>query len=146
MSFDAARFYEVLVHTMSDAVIYADARGMIQYWNRGAERIFGFEASEALGQSLDIIIPENLRKRHWEGYDKTMATGESRYEAGALLAVPAIRKDAARISVEFTVVPFHDEDGNMAGIAAVMRDVTKQFEEMRTLRKQVAQGIAAQNK
>ena len=141
MSFDVERFSRVLLQTMSDAVIYSDAEGIVRFWNAGAERMFGFAESEALGQSLDLIIPENLRKRHWEGYDKTMSTGTSRYEAGALLAVPAIRKDGTRISVEFTIVPFHDDSGQMAGIAAVMRDVTKQFEEMRSLRKKLAQSM-----
>ncbi|HET9148040.1 MAG TPA: PAS domain S-box protein [Acetobacteraceae bacterium] len=138
MNFDQSRFSSVLVTSMADAVIYADAEGKIQFWNAGAERIFGFTHAEALGQTLDIIIPENLRRRHWEGFDKTMRTGESQYEAGALLAVPAIRKDGSRISVEFTIMPFHDEAGRMEGIAAVMRDVSQRFEEMRALRKRVA--------
>jgi PAS domain S-box-containing protein len=91
-----------------------------------------------MGQSLDIITPENLRKRHWDGYEKTMRTGVTRYGAGDLLAVPAIRKDGSRISIEFTIVPFKDESGRMLGVAAVMRDVTKRFEEMRALRKAAA--------
>jgi PAS domain S-box-containing protein len=136
MYFDVARFSDILVRSMSDAVVYADAEGHIRFWNSGAERIFGFTEADALGQSVDIIIPEKLRKRHWDGFSKTMHTGESRYQAGALLAVPAIRKDGVPISVEFTIVPFHDEAGSMSGIAAIMRDVTKQLEEMRALRKQ----------
>jgi PAS domain S-box-containing protein len=135
MEFDLARFFNILVNSMSDAVIYVDAKGLIQFWNGGAERIFGFTQAEALGQSLDIIIPENLRRRHWDGFDKTMRTGESRYEAGAVLAVPSVRKDGARISVEFTIVPFHDEAGQMAGVTAIVRDETRRFEEMRALRK-----------
>lgn len=135
MEFDFASFSSILVNSMPDAVIYADAKGLIQFWNRGAERIFGFAQAEALGQSLDIIIPENLRRRHWDGFDKTMRTGESHYAAGTVLAVPSVRKDGARISVEFTIVPFHDEAGRMAGVAAIMRDETKRFEEMRVLRK-----------
>jgi PAS domain S-box-containing protein len=138
MSFDPERFSSTLVKSMSDAVIYADAEGKIRLWNAGAARMFGFAEAEALGQSLDLIIPETLRRRHWDGFSQTMRTGESQYEAGALLAVPALRKDGSRISVEFTIMPFHDEAGQMTGIAAVMRDVTKRFEEMRTLRKQVA--------
>jgi PAS domain S-box-containing protein len=138
MDFDFVRFSGLLVKSMPDAVIYADAKGRIRFWNSGAERIFGFAEAEALGRSLDIIIPEPLRRRHWDGFEKTMRTGESRYEAGALLAVPAIRKDGARISVEFTILPFRDEAGGMAGIAAVLRDVTKQFQEMRALRKTLA--------
>jgi PAS domain S-box-containing protein len=128
------RFAETLLESMPDAVIYCDAQGIIRYWNKGAERIFGFDASEATGRSLDIIVPEKLRHRHWEGYEKTMRTGETRYGGGDLLAVPAIRKDGTRISTEFTIVPFHDESGRMIGIAAVMRDVTKRFEEMKALR------------
>jgi PAS domain S-box-containing protein len=138
MSLDVERFAVRLMGSMPDAVIYADADGLIRFWNNGAERIFGFDEAEALGQSLDIIVPENLRHRHWEGYNKTMRTGETRYGAGGVLAVPAVRRDGSRISVEFTIVPFHDEAGRMTGIAAVMRDVTARFEEMKALRKQVA--------
>ena len=143
MGFEMERFSVELVQSMSDAVVYADAQGLIQFWNSGATRIFGIAAADAVGQSLDIIIPAKLRQRHWDGYEKTMATGESRYEAGALLSVPAIRQDGSRISVEFTIVPFRDDAGQMAGIAAVMRDVTKQFEDMRALRKQLAAKMLA---
>lgn len=138
MDFDVGRFCRTLAREAPDAVIYADAEGAIRFWNRGAERIFGFAEAEALGQSLDLIIPENLRARHWTGFDETMRTGQTRYGAGDLLAVPALRKDGARISVEFTIVPFHDESGRMIGIAAILRDVTKRFEEMKALRRQLA--------
>lgn len=138
MEFDVDRFCRTLAREAPDAVIYADAEGAIRFWNRGAERIFGFAEAEALGQSLDLIIPENLRARHWTGFDETMRTGQTRYGAGDLLAVPALRKDGARISVEFTIVPFHDESGRMIGIAAILRDVTKRFEEMKALRRQLA--------
>ena len=136
--FDADRFCRTLIRDMPDAVIYADGEGVIRFWNGGAERIFGFAAAEAVGQPLDIIIPEGLRARHWAGFDETMRTGRSRYGAGDLLAVPAMRKDGARISIEFTVLPFRDEAGPMLGIAAVLRDVTRRFEEMRALRRQLA--------
>ena len=133
--FDAERFAIALAAAMPDAVVYADADGHIRYWNGGAEAIFGFTAAEAIGQMLDIIVPVTLRQRHWDGYEKTMRTGETRYGGGDLLAVPAIRKDGTRISTEFTIVPFRDDAGKMTGIAAIMRDVTKRFEEMRALRK-----------
>ncbi|HKT19838.1 MAG TPA: PAS domain S-box protein, partial [Stellaceae bacterium] len=115
---------------------YADADGLIRFWNKGAVRIFGFSTAEALGQSLDIIIPENLRKRHWDGYAETMRTGKTRYGDGDILAVPALRKDGTRVSIEFTILPFHDRAGRMVGIAAILRDVTKRFEELKALRKQ----------
>jgi PAS domain S-box-containing protein len=135
---DLEHFADRLVAGMPDAVVYADAEGVIRRWNRGATRIFGFEASEALGHSLDIIIPEGLRSRHWHGFRATMRTGQSRYGDGQVLSVPAARKDGARISVEFTIVPFTDDAGQMVGIAAIMRDVTARFDELRALRKELA--------
>lgn len=136
--FDAEKFSQSLVRGMPDAVVYADGEGVIRFWNAGAERIFGFGAAEAIGQSLDIIIPEGLRARHWAGFEETMRTGDSRYGAGDLLAVPALRRDGTRLSIEFTILPFRDAAGRMLGIAAVLRDVTRRFEEMRDLRRQLA--------
>lgn len=136
--FDFDRFAATLLRTTPDAVVYADAEGLIRFWNAGAERIFGFVAAEALGQSLDIIIPQSLRQRHWDGYRNTMETGGTRYGAGDLLSVPAVRKDGSRISIEFTITPFHDPAGRMLGIAAIMRDVTKRFEEIKALRAESA--------
>jgi PAS domain S-box-containing protein len=127
-----------VLSTKSDALIAADKKGVIQFWNPGATRIFGFSEAEALGQSLDIIIPERLRQRHWDGYDKTMATGESRYGESDLLAVPAVRKDGMALSIEFTIMMLRDDGGEIIGIAALLRDITKRFEEMRALRRQLA--------
>jgi PAS domain S-box-containing protein len=139
------RFYRILAREAPDAIIYADAAGLISFWNKGAERIFGFSESEAIGKSLDIIVPENLRKRHWDGFAETVRTGKTRYGAQDVLAVPALRKDGALISIEFTVLPFHDRTGRILGIAAFLRDVTKRFEEVKALRKQLAAlGTAAE--
>jgi PAS domain S-box-containing protein len=131
---DIDRFYRTLVRDTPDAIIYADAKGLIAFWNKGAERIFGFSDAEALGKPLDIIIPESLRKRHRSGFEQTVHSGKSRYGAGDVLAVPALRKDGTRISVEFTILPFRDRSGRTLGIAATLRDVTKRFEEMKALR------------
>ncbi len=131
-------FPAALLAAMPDAVVYADASGTILYWNDGAARMFGHPAAQALGAPLDLIIPEGLRARHGAGFARTMATGQTRYGAGDVLAVPALRRDGSRISVEFTIVPFRDPAGRMAGIAAVMRDVTARFEELRALRRVVA--------
>ena len=138
MTFDVHRFCDVVLREAPDAVFYSDAEGKIQFWNRGAERIFGFGEAEAFGRSLEIIIPENLRHRHWEGYKNTMRTGETRYGAGDLLAVPAIRKDGFRISIEFTVLPFKNDAGSVTGIAAVLRHIAGRFEEMKSLRKEIS--------
>src|SRR5215813_772318 len=127
-------FFEHLVVDCPDAVIFADRDGKIKFWNRSAERVFGFPAAEALGQSLDLIVPERQRARHWEGYDRVMTGGASRYGEGDLLAVPAVRKDGRRISIEFTILPLYDAVETVLGIAAFLRDVTDRFEELRPLR------------
>jgi len=126
-----------IVEDSRDAVIFADRGGVIQLWNPGAEAMFGFAPEEALGQSLDLIIPENLRARHWEGYRQTMATGVTKY-AEQLLAVPALRKDGARISVEFTIVMIRSDAGEILGTAAILRDVTARWQRDQELKKRLA--------
>lgn len=128
-----------IVAAAGDAVVATDRDGIIRLWNAGAERIFGFAAEEAIGQSLDLIIPEPLRARHWEGFGRVMETGVSRYGEGDLLSVPGLRKDGQRISVEFTIIPLTDETGTITGLAAVMRDVTVRFNEMKALKQRLAQ-------
>ncbi|CAO3382508.1 transcriptional regulator [Azospirillum brasilense] len=135
---DLQRLGLALLNSPAEAIAYSDREGIIRFWNAGAERVFGFTADEALGQSLDIIIPDRQRQRHWDGYDQVMKTGESRYGSGDLLSVPATRKDGTRISVEFTIVPLKDADGTMLGMAAVMRDVSARFDELKALRRQAA--------
>lgn len=138
MTQEVDRLHLTLVQNAPDAIIYADAKGRIVFWNAGAERIFGFLPSEAIGQSLDIIIPENLRKRHWQGYDATILSGTTRYGAGNILAVPALRKDLSTVSIEFTIFPFLDDKGRIVVIAAILRDVTTRFNELKALRKELA--------
>jgi PAS domain S-box-containing protein len=134
---DRADFYRRFVEGAPDGLLAVDRNGMIRFWNAGCERIFGYVSGEAVGMSLDIIIPDRLRARHWQGFAETMRTGLTRYGAGELLSVPAIRKDQARISVEFSIIPFRSEDGTITGVGAIMRDVTRQFDEMKALRANV---------
>jgi PAS domain S-box-containing protein len=135
---DVDRFYRILAREAPDAIVYADTDGRIAFWNKGAERIFGFSEAEAIGKSLDVILPEDFREHYWNRYAKTVRTGKTRYGAGEVLAVPALRKDGTRISVELTLLPFVDRAGRILGMAATLRDVTKQFEEMTALRKELA--------
>ena len=128
---------EALLATASDAIIATDVDGCISFWNPGAARIFGFSSKEAVGSSLDLIIPESLRGRHWAGYKRVMATGESHYGQGELLSVPGLTKDGRRISVEFTIVLLQDQGRTPVGTVAILRDVTKRFEEIRELRRQL---------
>lgn len=132
------RLGEAVLNTASDAILAADRQGVISFWNRGAVRIFGFTAEEAIGATLDLIVPERLRKRHWDGYERVMATGETRYGAGDLLAVPAVTKDGRQISVEFTIIRLQDAERRVCGMAAILRDVTARFEELRQLKRELA--------
>jgi PAS domain S-box-containing protein len=131
-----------IVARTDHAVVVADAEGAIRFWNPAAEAMFGWPSDDVLGRSLDLIVPEKLRERHWDGYRHVMATGESEY-AGRTLAVPAIRADGTRLSVEFTVTLLPGADGAVAGIAAIMRDVTAQWEERRALTKRLAEAERA---
>lgn len=135
---DTARLADALLATSADAILATDRDGVIRFWNPGAVRIFGFSEEEALGRSLDIIIPERLRQRHWGGWDHVMATGHTRYGAGDLLSVPATTRGGGQISVEFTITLLRDAGGEISGMAAILRDATARFEEVRRLRRQLA--------
>lgn len=135
---EMGQVYRQLVDNAGDAIVVADREGMICLWNHGAEKIFGFPPAEVLGRSLDLIIPETLRGRHWEGYHKVMATGVTRY-GDSLLAVPALHRDGRRLSIEFTVIPLHDAEGRMLGIGSIIRDVSARWQKEQALRKRLAE-------
>lgn len=126
-----------IVQQTQIAVIFSDRQGVIQLWNSGAEAMFGYTADESIGQSLDIIVPERQRARHWEGYDKVMASGASKY-GREMLAVPATRKDGTRISIEFTIVLVRSPSGDVLGAAAIMQDVTARWQQQKQLRERLA--------
>lgn len=117
---------EAILSTCSDAIVAADHDGIIRFWNPGAERIFGHADKDAIGCSLDLIIPERLQQRHWDGYHQVMETGKSHYGEGDLLSVPALRKDGTTVSSEITIVPLKNETRQIVGLAAIMRDELKQ--------------------
>jgi PAS domain S-box-containing protein len=131
-----------IVDGAPDAIIFADAGGIIRLWNSGAQTIFGYSASEAIGRDLDIIIPEKLRERHRQGYLKVMGTGVSKYMQ-ELLAVPALRKDGARISIEFSIVVLKSDDGRIVGSAALIRDVTARWEREKALKEAIKSNATA---
>jgi PAS domain S-box-containing protein len=112
------------------AILFADREGKIRLWNSGAETMFGYTEKEALGQSLDLIVPERQRARHWEGWVKVMATGVTKYGRDPL-AVPAMRKDGSRISIEFNVVLVRAESGELVGVAAMVQDVTARWQKQK---------------
>jgi PAS domain S-box-containing protein len=127
-----------LVEAVGDAIVISDAKGAITLWNPAAERMFGFTRDEALGRSLDLIIPERQRQRHWDGYQKTMDTGITRY-GNDVLRVPAVHKDGHGLSIAFTVALLHTADNKVAAIVAVIRDESSRFAEDRALRKRLAE-------
>ena len=126
-----------LVECVGDAIIVADAHEKIVLWNPAATRIFGYAEQEALGQTLDLIVPERQRPKHNEGYSHSMETGTTRYGT-SLLKVPAKHKDGGTLSIAFTVGMLFDGAGKASGVVAIIRDETERFAQERALKKRIA--------
>ena len=120
-----------------EAILICDRGGIVRYWNAAAERVFGFGVTEALGVSMNLIIPERLRARHWTGWETTMRTGVTGFGGGQLLAVPALHRDGRQISIEFSIQLLKDADGRTEWVVAVIRDVTERFIREKALRAQL---------
>ena len=136
--FDLDRLCREIIDHTPLAVVFGDREGIIRLWNSGAEAMFGFTAAEAVGQSMDIIVPEKHRPKHWEGYDRVMRTGITKY-GREVLSVPALTKSGKRISIEFNVALLRDETGQVAGVAATVTDVTARWERDKALRARIAE-------
>jgi PAS domain S-box-containing protein len=128
--------YRQIIENSQDAILFADREGIIELWNSGAEAIFGYTKEEVRGKSLDLIVPEKLRQRHWDGYQKVMKTGKTRY-GKELLKVPAIRKDGTSISVEFTIMLVRNLQNEIIGTAAIIRDVTERWKQEKELKQKL---------
>ena len=133
---DSSIDYQALVTGVGDGIMAANAKGLITLWNPACTRMFGFTEADALGKSLDLIIPQRQQKPHWEGYDKTMATGITKY-GNDVLRVPAVHKDGHTLSIAFTVSMLHNPDGSVSAIVAVIRDESVKFAEERALKKRI---------
>ncbi len=120
-----------------DAVLVSDRDGIVRSWNAAAERLFGFPAAEAIGVSMDLIVPERLRGRHWDGWNTVMETGVTRYGDGQLLAVPALHRDGRQLSVEFSIQLLKDAAGRIEWVVAIFRDVTERFQRDKALKLRV---------
>jgi PAS domain S-box-containing protein len=127
-----------VVKESAEAIVVTDPAGIIRLWNEGATRMFGYPVEEAMGQNLDIIIPEKLRDRHWKGYFQTMATGYTRY-GDKLLSVPASHRDGQRLSIEFSVALLRDDADQIVGISAIMREITERRNAERELRAKISE-------
>jgi PAS domain S-box-containing protein len=127
-----------VVTESAEAIVVTDPDGIIRLWNNGAARVFGYSAADTVGQTLDVIIPEKLRERHWKGYRQTMVTGHTRY-GDRLLSVPATHRDGRRLSIEFSVALLRDETGRIVGISAIMREVSDRRNAEKALRAKLSE-------
>ena len=118
--------FEALLEHLPVSVIVADREGRITAWNRASEALFGFTAAEALGRSLDLIIPEHLRKAHWDGFDRSLASGNTKY-AGKVMTTRAAHKDGRKLYVDFSFGILKDAGGAVTAVMAVGRDGTEAF-------------------
>lgn len=130
--------FRQLVEAVGDAVMAADASGAITLWNPACERIFGHTEAEAMGKSLDMIIPQRQQQRHWDGFAKTMASGKTKYGT-TVLRVPAVHKDGHSLSIAFSVAMLFTPEQKVDSIVAVVRDESAKFAEDRALRKRLAE-------
>jgi PAS domain S-box-containing protein len=133
---NAAVDLQAMVAAIGDAVVVSDREGRVVVWNPAAERIFGWTEAEAMGQRMDMIIPERLRQRHWEGFDKSMETGQTRY-AHDVLRVPAVNKAGDAMSIAFTVFMLYGDDGKVTACGSVIRDETQRYAEDRELKRRL---------
>jgi PAS domain S-box-containing protein len=134
---DHGWLYQRIVEDSPIAILFADQEGKIRFWNKGAQTMFGYGAEEALGQSLDLIVPEKQRPRHWEGYTRVMTTGVTKYGSDPL-AVPAMKKDGSRISIEFNIILLRAPTGELLGAAAMVQDVTARWQQQKEMRARLA--------
>jgi PAS domain S-box-containing protein len=134
---DHGWLYQRIVEDSPIAILFADRDGKIRFWNAGAEAMFGYTPEEALGQSLDLIVPERQRARHWEGWARVMASGVTKYGRDAL-AVPATRKDGSRISIEFNIILLRAPTGELLGAAAMVQDVTARWQQQKEMNARLA--------
>jgi PAS domain S-box-containing protein len=134
---DRSWMYQRIVEDSPIGILFADSDGKIRFWNAGAEAIFGYGAEEAVGQSLDLIVPERQRDRHWEGWTRVMASGVTKYGREPL-AVPAMRKDGSRISIEFNVILMRAPAGELVGVAAMVQDVTARWQQQKEMKARLA--------
>lgn len=127
---DAPALADRILEQTTDAVVYADSTGVIRRWNPAASLLFGHAAAEAIGSSIDLIIPEHLRAAHWNGFRKAVEAGTTRL-AGRPAMTRAVHKDGRKLYVEMTFALVKDEGGSVIGSVAIARDATERVERER---------------
>jgi len=127
-----------ILRCMPEALIFCDLEGIIRVWNGGAEKVFGWPAAEAVGQNLDLIIPERMRKAHWDGFNQAIERGGVKPGRTAMIT-RSLHKSGEFIYVDMSFEMVKDAQGQMLGSMAVARDATARFTEEKALRKQLAE-------
>jgi PAS domain S-box-containing protein len=117
---------QAIIDQAPDAIIFADRGGIIRVWNRGAERIFGYPAADALGASLDLIIPERFRRAHWEGFQRAIDTGRTKY-ADRVLTTRSAHRDGSKLYLDLSFGLVTDDGGAILGALAIGRDCTTRY-------------------
>ena len=133
--------YQAILEASPEAIIFSDREGIIRVWNRGAEIALGFSATEAIGQSLNIIIPEPFRKAHWDGYHMAIARGTTKH-SGSSMITRAVRKDGQQIYIDVSFSIVKNAAGEVIGSGAIARDATERFMQDKAMRKQLAELMA----
>jgi PAS domain S-box-containing protein len=130
--------WQDMLRCMPEALIFSDLQGIIRIWNPGSENVFGFTAAEAIGQSLDLIIPERMRQAHWDGFNKAVARGGT-LPGRTSMITRSLHKSGEQIYVDMSFAMVKNKAGEMLGSMAIARDATKRFTEEKNLRKQLAE-------
>lgn len=136
---------DLLLRQAPDAIIFADTGGVIRFWNSAATRVFGYSVEQAIGASLDIIIPERFREAHWKGFHRALEEAATKY-AGQALATRSVRSNGAQIYVELSFAIVVGDDGTVLGALSHTRDITERFERDRERQKRMKDLEAALNK
>lgn len=119
-----------------DGIIFADREGVIREWNAAAAKIFGYSRDEAIGRSLDLVVPEEFRAAHWRGYDRALVAGRTKY-SGTAMPTRSMRRDGSTIYVELTFAIIHGPDGQVIGALAHARDITERWARDREQRQRL---------
>jgi PAS domain S-box-containing protein len=129
--------YQLILESMPEALIFSDPEGTIKLWNAGAEFLFGYAADDALGRSLNLIIPDHLRKAHWDGFQQAITRGNTVHGRRSAIT-RALHKSGQQLYVDMSFAVVRDSDGKVIGALAIARDATERYVEERNLRRQLA--------
>jgi PAS domain S-box-containing protein len=130
--------FRAIAEQAPDAIIFVDTKGVVRFWNESAKAVFGYSADEALGRSLDLIIPERLRRAHWDAFQRAIEIGQTKLGRQAF-ATRAVHKDENRLYVELSFAVVKDMAGTVAGALGIARDITSRYVSDSALRERLSE-------